>query len=536
MTTAAIYVRVSTDRQDQEGTSLETQEAACRAYAAEHGWTVVGVWRDAYTGTEYRNRPGLTALRDTVRAGEADVVLCHALDRLSRNQDHIAILVDEIEHVGVRLDLVTEEFDETPTGRAVRNLLGFAAEVQRLKIIENTQRARRKRAQDGKFLPGKKPPFGYQWRDEKKSALAPDETQARIVRRIFAEAIAGGTLWSIAAGLNADRVPSPTGRATWCPTTVRYILGDERYAGRAYSHTTRKERIKGTTKYRRTVLPREQWIRLPDGVVPALVGEAEYAAVAARLRANQAQSTRNQRNPEDFLLRAGFVRCGECGRAMAAHNRKTGERFYSCTKDRTRPGQSCPGVSVSARRLDAAVWRHIKAELSERGRIRESLERMIGEDPTQADVAVIDRMLADVTKQQANVARTAALIEDADAAAPLAAHLEELGRRKRALEAERSVVLAQRSEWEAARARITEIEAWCEAVAAELDGLDYSGRRRVLTDLGVCASVTRDGVSLTAAGLGQIVNIPACEIVWCGARNGRVRTRGEPAGRRPATL
>ena len=83
---AAIYCRVSTGPQEQDGTSLETQEASCRAYAAQQGWAVVGVWRDAYTATEYRARPGLTALRDAVRGGGADVVLCHALDRLSRNQ------------------------------------------------------------------------------------------------------------------------------------------------------------------------------------------------------------------------------------------------------------------------------------------------------------------------------------------------------------------------------------------------------------------------------------------------------------------
>jgi site-specific DNA recombinase len=510
---AAIYVRVSTPGQEQDGTSLETQEDACRAYAAQHGWTVAGVWRDAYTATEYRPRPGLTALREAIRAGEVDVILCHALDRLSRNQDHIAILVDEFEHAGARLDLVTEDFDETPTGRAVRNLLGFAAEVQRLKIIENTQRARQKRVQDGKYLPGNKPPYGYQWRDEKKSALDPDEGQACVVRRIFAESMAGGTLWSITEGLNADHIPSPTGRAAWCPTTVRYILGDERYAGRAFSHTVRKERIKGTTKYKRVPLPRDQWMRLPDGVVPALVGAVEFEAVAARLRANQAQSTRNQRNPEGFLLRAGFVRCGECGRSMAAHNRTSGERFYACTRDRTRPGQTCAGVSISARRLDPAVWQKLTEQLSERGRIRESLEQLLGDDPTQADVEVIDRMLADASKKQANIARTAALITDEDAAAPLAAHLEELSRRKRALEAERAVVQSRRSEWEAARARIDEIEAWSEAVGAELADLDYDGRRRVLTDLGVMVSVSRDGVTLDTAGLGRIVNIPACEIV-----------------------
>src|SRR3712207_1616173 len=58
---AAVYVRVSTDKQE-DNTSLDTQEAACRAYAAEHGYTVVGVWREVYSGARLHERPQLADL------------------------------------------------------------------------------------------------------------------------------------------------------------------------------------------------------------------------------------------------------------------------------------------------------------------------------------------------------------------------------------------------------------------------------------------------------------------------------------------
>ena len=66
MSTAAIYVRVSTTGQE-DNASLDTQEAACRAYAAAHGYRVVGVYRDVHTGMELHQRPRLGELRGAVR-------------------------------------------------------------------------------------------------------------------------------------------------------------------------------------------------------------------------------------------------------------------------------------------------------------------------------------------------------------------------------------------------------------------------------------------------------------------------------------
>src|SRR5215211_6657549 len=99
----AIYIRVSSTGQE-DGYSLETQEARCRSHAEELGLTVVAVFRDVHTGAEWRERPGLTQLREAVRQGEVNVVLAFALDRLSRKQAHLAILAEEFAHVGARLE------------------------------------------------------------------------------------------------------------------------------------------------------------------------------------------------------------------------------------------------------------------------------------------------------------------------------------------------------------------------------------------------------------------------------------------------
>src|SRR5215217_6281232 len=77
----ALYLRVSTARRESEGTSLETQEAACRAFAAERGYRLAATFSDVYTGEDVFNRPGMADLRAFLRGHGTDVVIAYALDR-----------------------------------------------------------------------------------------------------------------------------------------------------------------------------------------------------------------------------------------------------------------------------------------------------------------------------------------------------------------------------------------------------------------------------------------------------------------------
>jgi DNA invertase Pin-like site-specific DNA recombinase len=85
---AVLYLRVSTARQETEGTSLQTQETACRVFAADRGYRVVAAFSDVYTGEDVFNRPGMADLRALLWARGTDVVIAYALDRVSRNQAH----------------------------------------------------------------------------------------------------------------------------------------------------------------------------------------------------------------------------------------------------------------------------------------------------------------------------------------------------------------------------------------------------------------------------------------------------------------
>src|SRR5947207_1244671 len=118
---AAIYVRVSSVGQEQDGSSLETQEAACRAYAASRGYVVdeADLYREVHTGTELWERPALQRLRQRVRQRDVTVVLAYAIDRLGRDPVHLGVILSEAEHDGAEVLFVTEPLDNSPEGQLI---------------------------------------------------------------------------------------------------------------------------------------------------------------------------------------------------------------------------------------------------------------------------------------------------------------------------------------------------------------------------------------------------------------------------------
>ena len=181
---AIVYSRVSTDAQERDGTSLDTQEDAGLEYVKANGWRVTESIRDTASGYSL-DRPGIERARQLLRQGAVDVVVAYAVDRLSRNQNRIGVLFDEIERANARLEFVTEKFEDSATGRFILAARAFIGEVEREKIAERTMRGKVERARNGKIAQGTgKEMYGYRYIQETGQREI-DEGQAVIVNQIF---------------------------------------------------------------------------------------------------------------------------------------------------------------------------------------------------------------------------------------------------------------------------------------------------------------------------------------------------------------
>lgn len=488
---AVIYVRVSDPKQERDGTSLDTQEAACRAYAAGRGYDLVGVHREVYTGAVFAERPELSRVRDLIGRRAVDRVVVYHSDRFGRDPDDRVYLRVEAKRHGVAYESVTDPMDDTDEGRLVDYIAGYAAKVERRQIRERAMRARLARVEKGLLLAGPRPPYGYLFRPgTNKGALDVDPITGPIIQRIFREIVEGKSLRRIAAGLSADGIPTPTGRRkNWDRSTIYTFMQDRRYTGDARAMRFRAERKSDGPGWHVLLRPEEETVPLPAGTIPALVDPATFELAQERLKRNKAQSARRNSTPEAWLLRAGFAKCGYCGKNLRVA-RDRGNPVYRC-QSTGEANHECPTFSIYASTLDQAVWSRVTAVLGDPGLIAREAERLRENDPTAADLEALDRSIGAVTRKLTNLTRRLADVDDDGAASPLMEELKALAAQKRALEAERIQVQTRRIGWDAVQTRVDGIEEWCRRVAVNLQTMTYAEKRLALEALGVTATLYR---------------------------------------------
>ncbi len=487
---AASYSRVSSSHQEQEGSSLGTQAAAINAFIDQRGYTLDPdqVYQDVHTGADLRERPGMSRLREVIRAGGVDVVVFYALDRLTRNQAHLGVLVDEAESHNVRLECVTEQWDETPVGVLVRNVRAYAAEMEREKIRERTQRGRSARLASGKMLPGQRPVYGYQWADTDKTTIVERSDTAAVVRRIFHLASTGTPARSIARMLTEEGLPTPGGKSHWSVTTITNMLRCEVYVGIYHGWRGKHEVVlvrdsHGTMRkqHHYTPHPVEEHVVIQ---VPALVTKEEAQAAQGRLAVNRNLAVRNNKNPERALLRSGYAVCGYCGCSMSAAS-------YGPDKEKTkyvcnpmnRDKFGCPNFMQDATILDNDVWAAITERLKNPELIALEVEALRKADPTTVDLDVVETRLASIKKQQANLVKHLATVGDDDVAALFQIELSALSKQATGVMAELEAIRAEREGWELAQERLNDMTIWCQRVSENLESFTYEQKRNVLNAL-----------------------------------------------------
>jgi site-specific DNA recombinase len=390
---AAIYVRVSSTQQE-EGTSLETQLERCHAYAAERGYVVdeEHIYREVFSGTELWERPQLTRMREAVRAGDVAMVIAYAIDRLSRDPVHLGVIISEADHAGVVTEFVTEPLDTSPEGELIRFVRGYAAKIEHLKILERSKRGKLARIANGLPLPGRKPLYGYAWADERKTRLRLNPTEAEVVRRIFDLAASGVSLRKIAFMLTEEGIPSPCGHPHWARITISHMVRNPAYTGEAYALRADYTRAKGGNHYTGKARPREDWRPLPEGVYPPLVDGETWDEIQRTLATNRQPASRNCQHPEDYLLRGGFARCGNCGSTMVA-GKANGLPAYRCGRA-NRDRRCSKGAAMYASLLDEAVWARVVRVLLRPEIVAVEVARLQEHDPSAADLDAVDSALA----------------------------------------------------------------------------------------------------------------------------------------------
>jgi len=199
---AAIYIRVSTDAQYEEGYSVDAQKEMLEAFCVSKGIKKYKFYIDGgFTGSNIE-RPELQKIIDEAKQNKISHVIVYKLDRLSRSQKDTLYLIEDVFNPH-KVDFISmqESMDtSTPLGRLMLGILSAFAQLERENIRERTRMGMTERVKEGYWMGGGRIPFGYDY-DAEQGILVPNKDADR-VRKIYELYIKGHSANRIAEMLD----------------------------------------------------------------------------------------------------------------------------------------------------------------------------------------------------------------------------------------------------------------------------------------------------------------------------------------------
>ena len=414
MKVAAIYARVSSERQKEEGT-IDSQISALLKYAEQEDYCIPEGWvfkDEGYSGATMI-RPSLERVRDLATEGQLEILLVHSPDRLSRKYAYQVLLTEEFSRQGVEVVFMKSTKGDTPEERLLQQFQGMIAEYERAQIAERSRRGKRYRARAGSVNVLSGAPYGYRYVKKTDGCAAYYELiekEGEIVKKVYQlyteEWLSIG---AIVRWLNENEVPTRKGISPWERTTVWAMLRNPAYKGTAcFGKTKKAERKKVTRPLRQRggysprcsanqERPREEWIEIP---VPAIVSEEVFALAQERLEQNRRLSRR--RTIEPSLLQ-GILVCNECGYGLSRISTRTSKRriyYYRCLGSegwRYPDGAKCSNRPVRQDYLDELVWKEVIALLEKPELIHSEIDRRVKQiqdsSPTKRRKEILEKEL-----------------------------------------------------------------------------------------------------------------------------------------------
>ena len=304
----AVYCRVSSDeRLDQSFNSLDAQKEAGLAYVASQrseGWIPVP---DDYIDPGFSggnvDRPGLKRLMADIEMGKIDIVVVYKIDRLTRSLTDFSRLIEVFERHTVSFVSVTQQFNTTTSmGRLMLNILLSFAQFEREVTGERIRDKFAASKAKGMWMGGQVP-LGYRV-DQRRLLI--EETEARLVIRIFSDFVECRSTTDLVRQLAADGQTNKTGKP-FSKQMLYKLLHNRLYLGE--------------------IAHKGKWyLGQHEGIISQEIWDATHVILAQNNR-QRTSETWQRRQPEPALLLGLFyTKDGE--RFQPAFTRKPNGKRY----------------------------------------------------------------------------------------------------------------------------------------------------------------------------------------------------------------
>lgn len=344
MKRAVIYARVSTQRQADDGVSMESQIEQCRIKAVSLGSDDVEVFRDDGVSGRSDKRPGFQAALAYCAAHKVSHFVCWSTSRFGRNLEECLKNTKQLLEWGTKAAYVHQDIDlDTDAGWMLGVMTGMMDEIYSRNVARDTLRSMITASRDGFFVGGRAP-FGYRIEKVgKRSKLAIDDDAAEIVRMMYSLAL-NEELGAQAVALRMNAAGLLRKGKAWGKNSVSIILKNPSYMGERLFN-----QIKNKTREAKAA---GEVVRVASH--PAIVSKEDFEKVQAMMKDRVPHEIGG--TPKSCFAFTGLLKCGVCGDPLQIRNgtgrHKKVYNYYACLAHKTGKLRCCL-KAVRAEAFDA---------------------------------------------------------------------------------------------------------------------------------------------------------------------------------------
>jgi len=361
----AIYARVSTTEQAEEGYSIDEQIRVLKEFCEKEGYVVYDEYVDrGISGKNIAGRPAIKRLLVDAGQKKFDIVLVWKMNRLARNSLDLMNIVEQLNSKNIAFRSYTEKHEtETPTGKLNFHLMAAIAEYERNNIAENVKMGMIARAKEGQWNGGQVLGYDVVEKDDenkkrKQTGLQINDQEAKIIRLIFQMYTTGHGYKAIANKINQDGYRTKKNK-TFSLNAIKTIVTNPIYAG-YIRYNVRRD---WNEKRRNNINPNPIIVK---GEHSSIISEETWKIAQ---KVYKERSCKPNRIHEGAFPLTGIMRCPQCGAGMVigrtTNRTKSGEKrvleYYVCGAWKNKGTVACRSNAVRTEYADDYVLKKLEA-------------------------------------------------------------------------------------------------------------------------------------------------------------------------------
>ena len=406
----ALYTRVSTIEQSEEGYSIDEQERLLRSWAEKNNYEVYKCYSDrGISGKDIKNRPALKELLKDAEEKKFDMVISWKINRISRKLADVLKIVDILEKNDITFKSYSEPFEtDTPAGKMQFQMMALIGEFERGTIAQNVKMGMCAKAKAGEWCGGRVlgydlvPVESQEGAKRRKNRLTINEKEAEAVRFIFNEYVNGKGYKAITNQLNKLGYKTKKGN-DFSVGSIREILTNPVYIGKVRYNV----RQNWSEKIRRNINANPI---ITDGIHEPIIEEGLWDKVQAIMESKKGKPSRIYDG--EYPL-TGILKCPKCGAGMVisrttnklADGTKKRIAYYCCGAWKNKGTSICNSNTIRVDKANEYVFNKL-SELLSNEKMVETIVRNVNKErhnkinPAKKELERIDKELEKIDRKK----------------------------------------------------------------------------------------------------------------------------------------